>query len=263
MLQLSHKLDGRHILLVGCGEVGYTRVLKLLPTGCKLTIISPEIHPKLTDLVNNDQYQPGQIYKYLARNFEEDDLVMYGNNQVSKVEDLNKPLGFHMVFTCLPDLKLSTRIYQLTKLKLGMGTLCNVADQPPLCDFYFGANLRLGDENFGLSIMISSEGMSPRFTALFKKELLSRYGDYPIKECVGKLSEVRERVRTTSEKYLDQFDNDNAQLIKFRMEWLKALTDKMGIECYKLDTDKVIKLFEDMIKTKRFELKDVPENSIM
>ncbi|CDO95342.1 unnamed protein product [Kluyveromyces dobzhanskii CBS 2104] len=263
MLQLSHKLDGKHVLLVGCGEVGYTRVLKLLPAGCKLTVISSDIHPKLADLVDNEVYEPGQIYRYLARPFMDEDLLMYGNNQVTKVEDLDKPCGFHMVFTCLPDLKLSTRIYQLTKMKLGVGTLCNVADQPPLCDFYFGANLRLGDDKFGLSLMISSEGMSPRFTALFKKELLSRYGDWPIKECVERLNAVRERVRTTSGKYLDIFDNDNAQLIKFRMEWLKALTDKLGVQCYKLDSNKVINLFEKMIKDKDFDLKDVPEDLLI
>lgn len=262
MLQLSHKLDGKHILLVGCGEVGYTRVLKLLPTGCKLTIISPDIHPELETLVDNERYEVGQIFKYLARPFEEGDLTMYGNNQIRTVEDMDKPQGFHMVFTCLPDIELSTRIYQLTKLKLGMGTLCNVADQPPLCDFYFGANVRLGDSNFGLSIMISSEGMSPRFTSLFKRELISRYGEWPIKECVEKLNEVREQVRVKSEGHLSAFP-DRASLIKFRMEWLKNLTDKLGVECYKLDTSKVVALFEQMILEKDYDLDRVTDKSII
>lgn len=263
MLQLSHKLEGKHVLLVGCGEVGYTRVLKLLPTKCKLTIVSPEIHPKLATLVDNEKYEVGQIYKYLARPFKEDDLVMYGNNQAQSIEDLEKPCGFHMVFTCLPDLELSRNIYQMTKLKLGTGTLCNVADQPPLCDFYFGANLRLGDEKYGLSIMISSEGMSPRFTALFKKELMKTYGEWPVKECVEKLNDVREQVRKISEEYVSAFDDDRAQLIKFRMEWLKALTDKFGTQCYRLDVKKVIALFKSMIKSKEVNLDKIPEETLI
>lgn len=257
MLQLSHKLDDKHILLVGCGEVGYTRVLKLLPTKCKLTIVSPAIHPELEHLVDNDAYKPGQIYKYLPRTFEDDDLVMYGENRAKSLEEVRKcnDLGFHMVFTCLPDIVLSTKIYELTKLRLGTGTLCNVADQPPLCDFYFGANVRLGDEKYGLSIMISSEGMSPRFTALFKKELVKRYGEWPVKECVEKLSYVREQVRIKSEEYADEFD-DRASLIKYRMEWLKQLTDMFGIECYKIDPVKTVTVFETMIKEKEQTIPD-------
>ena len=43
-LQLAHRLFDRNILLVGAGEVALTRLLKLVPTGCKVTLVSPEIH---------------------------------------------------------------------------------------------------------------------------------------------------------------------------------------------------------------------------
>ncbi|SCU78133.1 LADA_0A04016g1_1 [Lachancea dasiensis] len=291
-LQLAHQLAGKNVLLVGAGEVAMTRIPKLLPTGCKLTVIAPHIHPDMwghidaTQDPKTDTYvdlewnlNKNKIYQIIQREFNNKDLILFGDglySNVKKEQFLNDELdsesadnldlavsGWHLILTCIPDPKLSEKIYRGAKIVLGQHVLCNVADNPPLCDFYFGSNVILGsDENGGkpIQILISSNGNSPRFTALLKQEIQQQFGSVPIGASVGKLGDLRSRVRHISEGGSDSKLN-RLELIKYRMEWIRNCTDAFGVtHCHEIDVEKTTQLFSNMFANLSL---DLPEREIM
>ncbi|SCV01059.1 LAMI_0G09098g1_1 [Lachancea mirantina] len=282
-LQLAHQLKGKNILLVGAGDVAATRIPKLLPTGCRLTVIAPEISDviwknspfkKRSDEVDytdrNWNPESGKIYRIVNRGFQNEDLICHGDGQSSEtskskflggleidVQELSldqNNSGWHMILTCIPDPQLSERIYRGAKILLGQHILCNVADNPPLCDFYFGSNVILGDKNNKdakglqrpIQILISSNGNSPRFTSLLKNEIEQNFGSLPIASGVGKLGQLRYKVRTISERNKPA-DCTQPKLIKYRMEWIRKCTDAFGVKgCHEIDVDKTSELFSEM-----------------
>ena len=250
-LQLAHRLFDRNILLVGAGGVALTRLLKLVPTGCKVTLVSPEIHKDIidkycsfindsdaTDSINTswEADRGKQIYRVIKRTFDSSylSLYKYGNDS-----------GWAFIMTCIPDSELSKYIYHKSKELFGSQLMINVADNPPLCDFYFGANLNLRDKeddkrDASLQIMISSNGASPRFIALVRDEISILLEDINLMESVTKLGDLRQRIRSRS--------NNSADL-KYRMKWLKTCTDIFGIKyCYLIDVAKVLYLYDEMYK---------------
>jgi precorrin-2 dehydrogenase/sirohydrochlorin ferrochelatase len=52
--------------------------------------------------------------------------------------DANK----HMVIACTDDLKVNKRIYDLCRKRY---LICNIADTPPLCDYYLGGIVTKGN----------------------------------------------------------------------------------------------------------------------
>ncbi|SCU83828.1 LAME_0C06854g1_1 [Lachancea meyersii CBS 8951] len=277
-LQLAHQLYKKNVLLVGAGEVALTRIPKLLPTGCRLTVIAPEIHPDMWKYIDEEKDaqekefvdanwtpQKNKIYQILERRFEKRDLVLFGeqpdrrdhidrylncDEEADILAPENPPNGWSLILTCIPDPILSERIYRGAKLVLGPNVLCNVADNPPLCDFYFGSNLTLGvhdaDGNKPIQILISSNGNSPRFTALLKREIQNQYENLPIGKCVGKLGTLRSQIRQVSEKNRP-LSLSQADLVKYRMNWIRECTDAFGVtHCHEIDVDKTVGLFTEM-----------------
>ncbi|AET38593.1 bifunctional precorrin-2 dehydrogenase/sirohydrochlorin ferrochelatase MET8 Ecym_3081 [Eremothecium cymbalariae DBVPG len=246
-LQLAHQMANRHVLLVGCGTVGMTRVHKLIPTGCKLTIISPENDEELleylpesehnvedkssgqdSEFINHD-WTPeiAQVYHLIRRQFQDSDISLH---------------KFEIVLTCLPSGELSTHIYDLCKRPPGNGIMCNVADVPNKCDFYFGSNCLLGSQ--GLQIMISSNGCSPRLTALLKEDIIRRYQGLEWDEMCKRLGDLRAQVR---EKSAGMEGFSKQEIIRFRMEWIKHVTTEFGLDnCAQIDVPKLCDLFDTM-----------------
>ncbi|SCU99640.1 LANO_0F02894g1_1 [Lachancea nothofagi CBS 11611] len=276
-LQLAHQLVDKNVLLVGAGDVAMTRIPKLLPTGCKLTIIAPEIHEDMWEYIDVEKKSnqtefidhawdsnKNKIYQIIQRGFENKDIVLFGTglSHQEKIDEFftgklklgdcldmrDSNPGWHLIMTCIPNPVLSEYIYQGAKLVLGKNVLCNVADNPPLCDFYFGSNVILGDGegNKPIQILISSNGNSPRFTSLLKQEIQDQYGNLPIGKSVSKLGKLRSQIRQNSEQNCPS-DLSQLELIKYRMEWIRNCTDAFGVaHCHEINIDKTLKLFDEM-----------------
>ncbi|CAI4055835.1 hypothetical protein SKDZ_02G3180 [Saccharomyces kudriavzevii ZP591] len=247
-LQLAHQLKEKRILLIGGGEVGLTRLYKLIPTGCKLTLVSPDLHkaisPRFGKFIENEEppeYRGGsrrivnpvwdsskdEIYEYIHGEFKDEYLDLEDEDE-----------AWHIILTCIPDHAESARIYHLCKERFGKQQLVNVADKPELCDFYFGANLEIGDR---LQILISTNGLSPRFGALVRDEirnLFAQMGDLALEDAVVKLGELRRGIRLLA---------PNDKDVKYRMDWAKRCTDLFGIQhCHDIDVERLLKLFKTM-----------------
>ncbi|KAL3241291.1 bifunctional precorrin-2 dehydrogenase/sirohydrochlorin ferrochelatase MET8 [Nakaseomyces bracarensis] len=244
-LQLAHQLKERDVLLVGGGEVALTRVLKLIKTGARVTLVSAEIHPTITkkfgfEGVKNNNWTPEslELYQVVQSPFLDEHFKLCGEGK-----------GWSIILTAIPDQEESERIYHEAKRLFGPQQMVNVADNPPLCDFHFGANL----EVHGLQLLISSNGSSPRFTALVRDEIKRHLDTLDLERAVETLGQLRALVREAS---------PDQQQSKYRMQWVKQCTDIFGIEhAGNIDTQKLLTLYTTMNSSK--SLKFPPKETLL
>ena len=234
-LQLAHRLQEANVLLIGAGEVALTRIPKLLPTGCKLTIISPLIHSKIQETFPN-QVSNGEIS--INGDWTPESQQTYRIiRDIYHRDQLDIEPVWSIILVCISDHIVSKEIYQDVQNKYGSGQMINVADVPPLCNFYFGANAILA--NGHIQLLISTNGLSPRFGALIRDDIEERFESHAVQldEAISKLGELRETVRIIACNHDD---------VKLRMTWIKEITDRFGLaNCYKMDVDKLAHLFTD------------------
>lgn len=244
---LAHQLDGKNVLLIGGGEVGLTRLRKLISTGSKVTLVSPELHSTIlkeycqfkldeTDNIHPDWAEEGKkrsVYRVIKEEFKDEYLTLYRRGNDS---------GWSLILTCIPNRELSEKIYRDAKRLFGSQQIVNVADNPPLCDVYFGANLEFAkksnQEDCFMQMMISSNGMGPRFVAMVRDEVQRMLEGIDFEKSLQKLGKLRSDVREVANKESDT---------KYRMEWIKKCTDTFGIKnCESIDDEKLLGLFKDM-----------------
>ena len=139
-------IKGRSCLVVGGGQVGTRKVLTLLKCGAKVRVISPEVTPKLADLA-----EQGSI-----------DLIRrdYRNSDLDKV---------FLVIGATDDQALNRQIHRDAE---AVQRLCNIADQPALCNFVLPSIVNYGD----LSIAVSTAGKSPAFAKHLRRQLEGQFG---------------------------------------------------------------------------------------
>lgn len=233
-LQLAHRLQDANILLIGAGEVALTRIPKLLPTGCKLTVIAPLIHSQI------QQTFPEQIHDGININSNWNSTVQQTYRIIRDVynkDQLDIEPVWSIILVCISDHDVSKQIYGDIQFKYGASQLINVADVPPLCNFYFGANATLA--NGHIQLLVSTNGLSPRFGALIRDDIEQRYETNAIEldQAISKLGELRETIRTIACNHDD---------VKLRMAWIKEITDRFGLQnCHRMNINKLTHLFAD------------------
>lgn len=234
-LLLAHQLRNKNVLVIGAGDVALTRLKKLIPTGCKITIIGPETNPKLKELYCShcdpitgidDQWRiNGGVYRHISEEFQDGHLSLYQDGMNS---------NWALILVCIPDGVLSKHIHSLVKLKFGQQQLINVADDKPLCDVYFGANW----EDESLQILISSNGAGPRFTALLRDEIGQMLSELQLSKSVENLQVLRSSVQNHAK---------GPKSTKFRMQWMSRCTEIFGVRhCHEMDINSLVNLFQEM-----------------
>lgn len=165
----------------------------------------------------------GLLFAVHRRNFRDDDLKLYDNTlpkpalknfneeEYKLMDEYIKETKFEMILVAIDDPIESKKIYYLSK---DLGYNVNIADVPPLCDFYFGAILRRGD----LQIMVSTNGKGPRMAKLIKDKIGETFKDYEIDKTINNIGELRKLLRIKCKGT----DNES---IKLRMEWMLKVTD--------------------------------------
>lgn len=240
-LLLAHRLEGKNVLLVGGGEVALTRLKKLIPTGARVTLVAPEVHPTVwkdycsfidpdeangVDFIDKNWTAKSGIYRVIKEGFKFDYLDLYRKGNDS---------GWSLILTCIPNKPLSEEIYHESKRRFGSQQTVNVADNPPLCDVYFGAELN----NSKMQLMISSNGMGPRFVALLRDEIAHMLEGIDFETSLNNLGALRQAVRGIA-------SNDSSDT-KYRMDWMKRCTETFGVKnCGNLNVHELTKLFEKM-----------------
>ena len=196
-LLLAWQLKDKRILIVGGGDVASGRLESVLAAEALVTLISPRsgLHQKTLNLL---QQNP--------------DRILYRDRDFSSVQDLE---GFDMILTAIDDTNVSRYICTLARERR---IPINVADIPPLCDFYFGSQIQRGN----LQILISTNGQSPKLANIIKRQIESNLPDSVAKaiENVGVLrAKLRERAPGTG-----------GDVGRKRMKWMIDVCNKWSLD---------------------------------
>lgn len=139
-------VENRPCLVVGGGQVGTRKVQALLACGARVTVVSLQATPELTALA-------AQARITLKR----------------RAYRSNDQQGVFLTIGATDDESLNSRIHQDAEQA---GRLCNIADQPRLCNFVLPSVIQQGD----LMIAISTSGKSPAFAKYLRRQMQTRFG---------------------------------------------------------------------------------------
>lgn len=157
----------RAATIVGGGAVARRKCISLLEAGARVTVVAPELDPKLREL------RDGGRITHVARPYLSGDLA-----------------GAFLVFaaTDAPAVNLAVAGEAASR-----GILCAVTDAPDRGSFTTPATLRRGD----LLVAVSTGGKSPALARVIRERLEEAYGpEYA--ETLAILGAVREKLLTVS-----------------------------------------------------------------
>ncbi|KAK9763043.1 uroporphyrin-III C-methyltransferase [Basidiobolus ranarum] len=191
-LVLAWRVKDRTVLIVGGGNVAAGRIFNVLEADGRVTVVTPEdgLHPEVKYRIEQKQIS------WINRNFEEQDL-----NNVD------------MVMTAIDDHVRSKEIYHLCKER---NIPVNVADVPPLCDFWFMSTHRDGP----LQVAISTNGQGPKLANLIRKHVASNLPQ-GVGAAIQKTGSLRKKVREIDP------NPDNAA---YRMGWMSKVCEAWSFE---------------------------------
>ncbi|KAG1774267.1 siroheme synthase [Suillus placidus] len=211
-LLLAWQLKGKHVLIVGGGDVASGRVESVLAADARVTLISPSngLHT-LTKSFLNGPYN-----------------ITYHDRLFGGVEEL---AGVDLVLTAIDDVAQSRVICGLCReLKIPV----NVADIPESCDFYFGSQIRDGP----LQIMISTNGNSPKLANIIRKKVEQSLPEHA-GDAITRVGELRVKLK-------ERAPGVGGAIGKRRMRWMIDVCTSWEMEELALLDDQMIrKLLDD------------------
>jgi siroheme synthase-like protein len=139
------KLEGRNCLVLGAGGVGEQKIRSLLDCGAQLRVIAPAASVAVR------QWAQTGLLTWYPREYQSSDLDRT-----------------YLVVAATSDVEVNHAIYRDAYAR---GILCNVVDDSPYCDFYYGALVRRGQ----LQIAISTNGLSPALAQRIRKQLEAEF----------------------------------------------------------------------------------------
>ena len=177
-----HQLD---VLIVGGGNVGLEKLSFMLKSSpnANVEVVATKFLPELEKLVENDP-----SVKLTQSKF--------------KKKMLKKR---HLVIACTDNLEVNKRVYDLCRKK---HLICNIADTPPLCDYYLGGIVTKGN----VKIAISTNGKSPT-TAKRLREFFEEIIPDDINKMVENLNEYRKTLKGDFQEKVDKM-NEITQSLK-------------------------------------------------
>ena len=135
------ELSGRRVVVIGAGAVAARKAQSLLDAGARLVIVAEHINDMLTALCQ------GTNAKLIESKYSKDYLA-----------------GAVFAIAATNNSQLNKQIYKdCQELEI----LCNVVDEPELCDFFVPAVVKRGD----LQIAIGTEGNCPAYAGHLRKKL--------------------------------------------------------------------------------------------
>jgi siroheme synthase-like protein len=130
-------LAGRRCLVVGGGRVGLEKATGLLDCGALVTVVAPELDPALAEA--GVDWRP--------RRYRRGDLD-----------------GMFLVVAATSERPVNARVYSDAEER---GMLCNVADDPELCNFILPAVFREGP----IVVAVSTGGASPALAKRLRSQI--------------------------------------------------------------------------------------------
>lgn len=161
------KLQGKKCIVIGGGEVAESKTGALLASGAQVIVVAPQACASI-------QEQAGKrILTWYPRSFVPGDVD-----------------GAFLVIAATNSPAVNEAVYRACTER---GVLCNVADDPEHCHFFYPAVVRRG----ALQIAISTGGRSPALAHRLRVELEQQFGPQ-YQEWVEHLGRVRREVLARS-----------------------------------------------------------------
>ncbi len=135
------ELKGRRVVVIGGGAVAVRKAQSLLAAGARLVVVAERIDNMLTVLCRDKK---AELIK-----------SRYSKNYLAEAV---------LAIAATNNHQLNRRIYKDCQ---ELEVLCNVVDEPELCDFFVPAVVRRGD----LQIAIGTEGHCPAYAGHIRKKL--------------------------------------------------------------------------------------------
>ena len=142
MLDLTNKA----VVVIGGGRIAYRKIVGLLQAGAKITVISPEINPKIEELIIAERIT------WHKKEFEQDDLD-----------------SAFIVIAATDNHLVNNQV----ALSAGVHQLVNVVDDQSLSNFHVPAKLTRGN----LTISVATGGASPTLAKVIRDEFAEVYDD--------------------------------------------------------------------------------------
>jgi precorrin-2 dehydrogenase/sirohydrochlorin ferrochelatase len=140
------RIEGRHCVVIGGGEVAARKVGSLLEAGASVTVISPTLCDALAR-----RSAAGEV-THLARAYQSGDLA-----------------SAFLAFAATDDDEVHAEIAREADER---GTLLNVVDRPRWCTFFVPSIARRGD----ITVAVSTGGTSPALARRVREEIESFLG---------------------------------------------------------------------------------------
>ncbi|NLM51323.1 MAG: bifunctional precorrin-2 dehydrogenase/sirohydrochlorin ferrochelatase [Firmicutes bacterium] len=196
------KLKQQKCLVVGGGEVAARKVQSLLACQADVYVISPQLHPPLSQFV-----AAGKIRAF-QRPYQKEDLA-----------------GAKLVIVATEQKEVNQQVASHCAEK---GILCNVVDEPELCDFFVPAVVKQGP----LKIAISTSGQAPVFAKQIRVNLTEHFDEaYKIViEMVGRArTELLEKVSDATKRRKKISSLQLEELVQlYRSGGKEALTQRIN-----------------------------------
>jgi precorrin-2 dehydrogenase/sirohydrochlorin ferrochelatase len=157
------KLQDRQCLVVGAGAIGEGKTQSLIEAGALVSVVAPRATQLLQELAATS------AITWLKRKFKPSDLE-----------------GKSLVIAATSSPSVNELVFRESRRR---HVLCNAVDDPPHCDFFYGAIVRRGD----LQIAISTNGKSPAFAQRLRELLEQQFGR-EFAEKVDELGTAREKL---------------------------------------------------------------------
>ncbi|EGG02359.1 uncharacterized protein MELLADRAFT_49870 [Melampsora larici-populina 98AG31] len=189
-LCIALQLTNRPVTLIGGGNVAASRLVYLLRSQARITLIAPRtgLSKEVSEAVDE-----GKIWKYLDRNYSDED-------------DLKDAF---VVLTAVDDESVGRQVAEICRAR---SILVNVADVPPQCDFYFGSIIKRGP----VQIMVSTNGKAPRLASQLR-QIIEKNLPNNLEKAIANVDTIRSRLR---EKVSSQDRSSD------RMSWMIKLCDR-------------------------------------
>ena len=139
------ELKDKRVVIIGGGLIAFRKAQALLETQCRLVVVTKTVCPALEALCDQSTAEL-VLGPYMAEYLGEAMLVVAATNQQTLNEQIYRDCQSRQI-------------------------LCNVVDQPDLCDFYVPAIVKQGL----LQIAVSTNGASPAFASHVRQRLEGLY----------------------------------------------------------------------------------------
>ena len=177
-----------HTLIVGAGEVGHEKmsfILKSSPDAV-IHVVAPWVNPEITALLST---LPNHRVTIERREFRTADVE-----------------GFDLAVAATNIPELNREVREACK---AARVLVNVADTPPLCDFYLGSIVTRGQ----LKVAISTNGTSPTL-AKRMRQVLEEVLPSDVDDLLGNLKVIRDRLKGSFEDKVKALNELTASIVE-------------------------------------------------